>query len=252
MRKKSVLTLTLAFATFFMIFSFWQVLSPARAASSNGAATSQAAATNPYGDANLVSMWDGKTLTGWTASSAQGWVIKNNAMHSTGNARGWIYYNKQQVGSFRWIFNVRQQAIVGKAHNPTVLIWGTTNPIRDALSAIQFQPPSSYGWDYRPGHNNGGNGKFKSVAHKGIPITSWAQCEIVANQTTGVAKMACCPLTGTATTCKAVEVVVFTDKTAGRVGPLALQVHNAGIQDEYKSLYVESPVKTKPDQFITT
>jgi hypothetical protein len=208
--------------------------------------------TNPYGDPNLVSMFDGKTLNGWTSSDPKGWVIENNAMHSTGNARGWIYYNKQQAGTFRWIFDVRQQAIVGAAHNPTVLIWGTTNPIRDALSAIQFQPPTQYGWDYRPGENNGGNGKFKTVAHKAIPITSWAQCEIDADQASGVAKMACCPLAVGATTCKAVAVVTFTDKTAGRVGPIALQVHNAGIQDEFKGLYLESPVKDNPGQFITT
>ncbi len=63
--------------------------------------------------------------------------------------------------------------------------------------------------------------------------------------------MACCPLSGGAVTCKAVEVLDFKDPTAGRVGPLAIQVHNGGIQDEYKSLYVESPVVTKPDQFIT-
>jgi hypothetical protein len=52
-------------------------------------------------------------------------------------------------------------------------------------------------------------------------------------------------------TCKGVEVLQFTDKTAGRVGPLALQVHNSGIQDEYRGLYVESPVVTKPGEFLT-
>jgi hypothetical protein len=35
------------------------------------------------------------------------------------------------------------------------------------------------------------------------------------------------------------------------VGPLAIQVHNGGIQDEYKSLYVESPV-ANPNKFVTT
>ncbi|MFL6076067.1 MAG: hypothetical protein ACJ73S_21975, partial [Mycobacteriales bacterium] len=78
------------------------------------------------------------------------------------------------------------------------------------------------------------------------------QCELIGNQSTGVAKMACCPLKGTATTCKGVEVLDFKDKTAGRVGPLAIQVHNSGIQDEYRSLYVESPVVQSPDKFITT
>jgi hypothetical protein len=250
-RKQFVSIALTGLVAFSLLFSFW-LINGQGLLSASAASTTPQASTPIFGDPNLVSMFDGKTLNGWTSSDPKGWVIKNAAMHSTGDARGWIYYNKQQAGTFRWIFDVRQQAIVGAPHNPTVLIWGTTNPIRDALSAIQFQPPSDYGWDYRPGENNGGNGKFKGVGHKAIPITSWAQCEIDANQTTGVAKMACCPLAAGATTCKAVAIVTFTDKTAGRVGPIALQVHNKGIQDEFKGLYLESPVKVKPGQFITT
>lgn len=252
MCKRSLLTLILAFATISTISSFWHMMLPVYAVSSQGLATPQAG-TNPYGDPNLVSMFDGKTLNGWTSSDPNGWIIKNGSIHSTGDTRGWIYYNEQQVASFRWIFNVRQDAIVGVAHDPTVLIWGTVKPrIPDALSAIQFQPPNHYHWDYRPRHNNAGNSLFTPVGHTRISIVEWAQCEIVADQTTGVAKMACCPLTTNALTCKAVEVLIFKDPTAGRVGPLALQVHNAGIQDEYRSLYIESPVKTSLDEFITT
>ncbi|MCT9935094.1 DUF1080 domain-containing protein [Planotetraspora sp. A-T 1434] len=211
--------------------------------------TSDGNPSNPYGDPNLVSMFNGTTLDGWTPHAANGWTVQNNAIHGTGASRGWIYYNKKQVGSFRWIFNVRQ--VVGD-HAPTVLIWGTTDPIRDALSAIQFQPPNGGHWDYRPGHNDGGGSLFTQLPHTKIDIHVWSQCEIVANQTTGVARMACCPLPSGATTCKGVEVLRFKDPTAGRVGPLAIQVHNSGIQDEYRSLYVESPVVTSPDEFITT
>jgi Domain of Unknown Function (DUF1080) len=203
------------------------------------------AATAPYGDTNLVSMFDGKTLTNWTADNTKNFDVKDGAIHTTGHARGWIYYNKKQVGSFRWIFKVRQ--VVGTNHEPTVLFWGTTNPIRDALSAIQFQPPDGYCWDYRPGKNNGCNGLKKHYSHPKFSLTVWNQCEIVGNRTTGVAKMACGPV-GSKTT----EVLQFTDKTAAQVGPLAIQVHNSKIQDEYKDLYFESPVKTKPDQLITT
>ena len=64
--------------------------------------------------------------------------------------------------------------------------------------------------------------------------------------------MACCPLQAGQATCKAVEVLQFKDKTAGRAGPLAIQIHNKGINDEYKSLFVEAPVVMKPDKFITT
>jgi Domain of Unknown Function (DUF1080) len=250
MHKKRFISIALTcLVAFSLLFSFWLI--NGQKLSSAHAASSKAQASAPFGDPNLVSMFDGKTLNGWTSSDPKGWIVENSAMHSTGDARGWIYY-KQQAGTFRWIFDVRQEAIVGAAHDPTVLIWGTTNPIRDALSAIQFQPPESWGWDYRPGENNDGNGKFKAVKNLHLSITNWSQCEIVADQTTGVAKMACCPLAAGATSCKATETVVFTDKTAGRVGPIALQVHNAGIQDEFKGLYLESPVKDAPDQFITT
>lgn len=218
---------------------------PAAAASQSAAA----AAPNPYGDPHLVSMFDGTTLNGWTQAATGEWSVVGGAIHGNGTARGWIYYNQQQAGTFRWIFNVRQ---VSGNHAPTVLIWGTTAPIRDALSAIQFQPPNGGHWDYRPGHNNGGGSEFKQLSHTKIPVSAWAQCEIIANQSTGVAKMACCPLAPGATTCKATEVLDFKDPKAGKVGPLAIQVHNAGIHDEYKSLYLESPVVQSPGAFITT
>jgi len=193
-------------------------------------------------------MFDGSTLTGWTPSKPDGWTVKDGAIHGNGTARGWIYFTNQ-AGSFRWIFNVRQ--VVGN-HAPTVLIWGTTNPIRDALSAIQFQPPNGGHWDYRPGHNNGGGSLFKQLPHDKIDVHVWSQCELIGNQSTGVARMACCPLAPGATTCNAVEVLQFKDKTAAQVGPLAIQIHNSGINDEFKNLYVESPVVLKPDEFITT
>jgi hypothetical protein len=204
----------------------------------------------PFNDPNLVSMFNGTTLAGWTPHNTAGWNVQDGAIHGTGTGgRGWIYYNRQ-VGTFRWIFDVRQ---LSGNHQPTVLIWGTTNPIRDALSGIQFQPPNGGHWDYRPGHNNGGSGEFTQVAHTKIDIHQWAQCELIGNMTTGIAKMACGQLSATGTTtCSAVEVLDFKDPTAGQVGPLAIQVHNAGIQDEYKGMYLESPVVTSPDQFITT
>src|SRR5581483_1455431 len=72
------------------------------------AAQAKPPASNPYGDPNLVSMFDGKTLTGWTQAAAGEWSVVNGAIHGNGTARGWIYYNVQQAGTFRWIFDVRQ------------------------------------------------------------------------------------------------------------------------------------------------
>jgi len=213
------------------------------------AGTAAPKAPNPYGDPNLVSMFDGKTLNGWTSSKTGLWSVVGGAIHGNGTARGWIYYNKQ-VDTFRWIFNVRQ---VSGNHAPTVLIWGSIKaPLRDALDAIQFQPPNGGHWDYRKGHNNGGSKFFKQSMHPKIDIHKWAQCEIIANAKTGVAQMACCPLPAGAVTCKATLVLTFKDPKAGRLGPVAIQVHNKGIHDEYKSLFIESPVVMSPGKFITT
>jgi len=224
---------------------------------------------NPYGDPNLVSMFDGTDLNGWTAGGTTGpmpgaWSVVNGVIHGNGIGRGWLYYN-HFYGSFRWIFSVRQLPTTtcpntlpcGGGHAPTTLIWGSTapdcaksapNPC-DALQGIQFQPPNGGSWDYRIGHNNGGAGEFVRPAHTTIPTASWAQCELLADMSTGKARMACCPL-GTAATCKSVEVLDFSVAGAGRVGPIAIQVHNAGLHDEYKNLWVESPV-ADPTRMIT-
>jgi Domain of Unknown Function (DUF1080) len=206
------------------------------------------APADPAAEPVLVPMFDGTTLTGWTASKPDEWLVRDGALHSTGKSRGWIFYDKAQFGSFRWLFHVRQ---VKGNHAPTVLIWGTTTPLRDALSAIQFQPPNGGHWDYRPGKNNSGKGLFKRYPHPKWDSKQWSQCEILGNHVTGVARMACCPLSAGAPRCTAVEVLRFTDRTAGRVGPLAIQIHNKGIEDEYRSLFVESPV-AEPDRLITT
>src|SRR2546430_5631893 len=96
-------------------------------------APAAAAADNPYGDPNLVSMFDGTDLSAWTSSKAGLWSAKNGVINGNGTARGWLYYNKTQVGTFRWIFNGRH----GKwNHKRTVLVWCTTDTIRDAQSAI--------------------------------------------------------------------------------------------------------------------
>ena len=58
----------------------------------------------------------------------------NGAIHGNGTSRGWIYYNKQQVGTCRWIFNVRQ---VKGNHAPTVLIWGTRDRAFGGRSVIE-------------------------------------------------------------------------------------------------------------------
>ena len=46
-----------------------------------------------------------------------------------------------------------------------------------------------------------------------------------------------------------VEVLNFKDATAGKVGPIAWQMHNAGLLDEYKDVTIE--LNPKDDSLIT-
>jgi hypothetical protein len=48
---------------------------------------------------------------------------------------------------------------------------------------------------------------------------------------------------------KAYEVLAFTDPTAGKRGPIAWQMHNKGLFDEYKDVRIEE--NPKGDKLIT-
>jgi hypothetical protein len=201
--------------------------------------------------ANLVSLFDGTGLTGWIQVPAASWSVVGGAMHSLGTARGYIY-TTNTYGDFRFIFSSR--LVMDPAnHVQCVLFWGTAAAPVDALHAIQVQPPQGYMWDYRttgPTANKSPDMFETRFGHPAFVSTQWSQCEMLGNQATGTLRLACCQLTGS-TRCKAVEVVDFKDPTAGRTAPLALQVHNAGMIEEFKDLFVESPV-ADPTHLLTT
>jgi Domain of Unknown Function (DUF1080) len=190
---------------------------------------------------NCKPVFDGASLAGWTQVPAASWSVVDGAMHSLGTARGFLY-TAASYGDFRAIVTSRLVSDPAN-HLPCVLFWGTSTT-RDAMSAIQIQPPAGYMWDYRttgPTANMSPDRYETRFAHPGIVDTQWSQCEMLANRAAGTLRFACCLVTG-ATPCKATEIVRFTDPTAGAVAPLALQVHNAGMIEEFKDFYVESPV----------
>jgi Domain of Unknown Function (DUF1080) len=168
--------------------------------------------------------------------------VVGGAMHSLGTARGYIYTTKT-YGDFRFIFSSRLVQDPAN-HLPCVLFWGNSLG-KDALEAIQIQPPRGYMWDYRatgPTANKSPDQFETRLAQPSLSPTQWSQCEMLANQAAGTLRFACCALTGTNTRCKGIEIVEFKDPTAGKQAPLALQVHNAGMIEEFKNLSVESPV----------
>ncbi len=106
----------------------------------------------------------------------------------------------------------------------------------DALGGIQFQPPNGGHWDYRPGHNNGGKGEFTSLPLPAkFDVHQWSRVELLVDSTAGTAKMAVAQPPGV----KAVEVLDFSVPEAGRVGPIAWQIHNRGLFDEYTNVAIE-------------
>jgi hypothetical protein len=173
---------------------------------------------------------------------APGWTVKDGAMASTGSGRG-VIYTTRDYSRFRLMFTMRH--ISGSPdHQACVLIFCTRPKFDeiplDALGGIQFQVPKGGHWDYRPGHNNAGGEEFISVTKIVFDPHEWSRIEIVADASTGTARMAVAQPLGT----KAVEVLSFHDPSAGKTGPIAWQTHNAGLFDEYKDVTIETNLKT--------
>jgi hypothetical protein len=166
-----------------------------------------------------------------------GWVVKDGAMASTGSGRG-VIYTAQDYSRFRLMFTMRHVS-GNPEHQACVLIFCSRpapggKPL-DALGGIQFQVPNGGHWDYRPGMNNNGGAEFTSINKTKYDPHEWSRVEIVADAAKGVARMAVAQPVGS----KAVEVLTFEDPAAGKAGPIAWQMHNAGLFDEYKDVSIE-------------
>jgi hypothetical protein len=191
-----------------------------------------------------ICWFDGKTLEGWklsmkgtnTMDLTNAWTVKDGAMASLGAGRSAIY-TRAEYGNYRLIFKLRH--VSGQPdHQACVLIYCTApaegEPALDALAGIQFQPPKGYTWDYRPGKNNDGKALFTHLPRPKFDEHEWSEVELLVN-TNGTARLAVAQPVGT----KAVEELDFNDPTAGKRGPIALQMHNKGLFDEYKDLHIE-------------
>jgi hypothetical protein len=178
------------------------------------------------------------------------WVVKDGAMASTGAGRG-VIYTQEDYGYYRLVFQVRQ---ISGNHVPGMLIFCHRPATRgdlaeaqagiDALGAIQFQVPNGRHWDYRPGMNKAGDHFTRPVRIR-YDLHEWAQVELLVNGKTGVARMAVAQPVGS----RGVEILVFDDPAARRVGPIAWQMHNAGLFDQFKDVRIETD--PKDDRLLT-
>lgn len=168
---------------------------------------------------------------------AASWIVKDGAMASTGGGRG-VIYTTEDFTHYRVVFTLRH--VSGNPdHRPCVLVFGqrpgSGERGLDALGAIQFQPPNGGHWDYRPGINKAGTGFTRPEPRTRFDEKEWHQVELLVDARTGTARMAVAQPVGT----RGVENLRFKDATAGRPGPIAWQMHNAGLFDEFKDVRVE-------------
>ena len=173
-------------------------------------------------------------LTPTTASP--GWIVKDGAMASTGSGRG-VIYTDRDYARFKLSFTMRH--VSGNPDHQACILIFCARPKADevppdALAGIQFQMPNGGHWDYRPDKNNAGDTEFTTITKTQFDPHAWSRIEITADATAGTATMT----TAQPPDAKPVEVVRFKDRTAGKSGPIALQMHNAGLFDEYKEVSV--------------
>lgn len=181
-------------------------------------------------------------------SPSTGWMVKNGTMASTGAGRG-VIYTAEDYSHYRLMFSMRH--VSGNPdHQACVLIFctrpGKEEKPLDALGGIQFQVPNGGHWDYRPGMNNSGGPEFTTITKAGFDIHEWSRVEILVDAAKGTARMAVAQPPES----RAIEVLDFKDASAGKAGPIAWQMHNAGLFDEYKDITVE--LDPKEDSLITS
>jgi hypothetical protein len=131
----------------------------------------------------------------------------------------------------------------GRRHKPCTVLFGKrpanpTAPAR-ALGGAQFQPPNGGSWNYGVG------GTFNRPMNPMFDVSKWHQCEVLAKEA-GSFRAACCPVG--ATPCKAVGVLDW--KGPGKKYPFDIMMHNGGLFDEYRDIWVE--VSPTVDDLLST
>ncbi len=198
---------------------------------------------------NMTLLFDGQTLAGWKQIPPDQWIVKDGALVSLGKGRG-VIATEGQYGKYRVIFDIRHVSAEPKRDHPPCVLFFCTNPAenekpRDMLGAVQYMVPQGFHWDYRPGKGNAGNEFFTTIAKSKANPRQWSRVELLVDAESGTARLAVAQPPGA----PAVELCRFKDPKAGKKGPFAIQMHNAGLVDEYANIAIEE--NPKVDDLIT-
>jgi hypothetical protein len=183
--------------------------------------------SEPYGCSKCTRLFNGKDLEGWNTAPGA-WVVKDGVLASTGKAGD--IYTKEDLGNYRIFFQVRH---VSGGHKPCTVMFGKRpgdpTGVARGLGGAQFQPPLGGSWDYGVG------GKFTQPNPRPpMDDTKWNQCEVVVKEA-GSFRAACC-LMGDAP-CKTQWVLSWAGP--GKKHPFDIMIHNPGLIDEYKEIWIE-------------
>ena len=255
-----------------ILLSFWVALAgcrghgaagpPATAAPVAAAAVAPPVAPAPVpppGCPSCRAIFDGKSLDGWAMEKPGSFVVKNGAIASTGPGSH-LWTTKDRL-DYRLFFTLRQVGFdPGKGHRPSVTFLGklpdpAAPKFPRGLLGVQLQPPHGGAWDYRQPGQDGDPKKRPELYTRPDPRPQfddkkWHRCEVLVKGSTGSFTAACCAIEGQAD-CKAIQVLAFHDPAlAGTSSPFCIQIHNSGLYDEYKDIYVED--NPASDELITT
>jgi hypothetical protein len=212
----------------------------------------------PASCTNCRSIFDGKSLEGWAMEKPGSFVVKNGAIASTGP--GSHIWTREEFTDYRLFFTLRQVGNEpGKGHRPSVTFLGKSpDPAAPkfprGLMGVQLQPPHGGAWDYRLSGQDGDPKKQPDLYRRPDPRPKfddkrWHRCEVLVKGSEGSFKAACCDIEGQ-NDCQAIEVLAFRDPAlAGSRGPFCIQIHNSGLYDEYKDIYVDD--RPTSDQLLT-
>jgi hypothetical protein len=221
---------------------------PAPVAAAAAAVTPAPDPVRPPPCPKCKAVFDGKSLDGWKMEKPESFVVKNGAIASTGP--GSHLWTTEDWLDYRLFFTIRQVgADPGRGHRPSVTFLGkqpdpAAPKFPRGLFGVQLQPPHGGAWDYRHSGQDGDPKKNPTLYTRPDPRPKfddkkWHRCEVLVKGSTGSFKAACCEIEGQAD-CKAIEVLAFQDPAlAGTKGPFCIQIHNSGLYDEYKDVYVE-------------
>jgi hypothetical protein len=181
----------------------------------------------PYGCSKCTRLFNGKDLEGWNTAPGA-WVVKDGVLSSTGKAGD--IYTKEDLGNYRIFLQVRH---VSGDHKPCTVMFGKRpgdpNAVARSLGGAQFQPPLGGFWNYGVG------GKFTQPNPRPpMDDTKWSQCEVLVKEA-GSFRAACCLMGDTP--CKTQWVLSWTGP--GRKHPFDIMIHNPGLFDEYKEIWIE-------------